>query len=96
MPTLTLTQAAVDKLKARQAGGSYWDSQLPGFGLGIAASRRGKDEETARRTWQVLCIGWAASWFLRRSGPWRKSRMWPTPARSRAQACRSASRHSPG
>ena len=26
----------------------------------------------------MLCIGWAASCFFRRSGPWRKSRMSPT------------------
>ena len=55
MPTLTLTQAAVDRLRAPTTGRvEYWDSQLPGFGLPIAAPRRGKDEETARRTWQAL------------------------------------------
>jgi hypothetical protein len=50
MPTLKLTQAAVDRLRAPTSGRvEYWDSQLPGFGLRIAAPWRGKDEETARR-----------------------------------------------
>jgi integrase len=47
MPTLKLTQAAVDKLKPPAAGRvEYWDSQLPGFGLRVS--------DTGRKTWQVL------------------------------------------
>jgi integrase len=52
MPTLKLTQAAVERLKPPVTGRlEYWDSQLPGFGLRIAAPRQGKP---ARRTWQVF------------------------------------------
>lgn len=41
MPTIKLTQAAVDKLKApKGARIEYWDNQLPGFGLRIAPSGR--------------------------------------------------------
>jgi integrase len=47
MPTLKLTQAAVDKLKPPVTGRvEYWDSQLPGFGLRVS--------DTGRKTWQAL------------------------------------------
>src|ERR1700720_1916297 len=47
MPTLKLTQAAVDKLKPPATGRvEYWDSQLPGFGLRVS--------DTGRKTWQAL------------------------------------------
>ena len=55
MPRLKLTQAAVDKLRAPSSGrAEYWDSQLPGFGLRISASRPGRIEKDGRRTWQVM------------------------------------------
>ena len=38
MPTLKLTQAAVERLKPPASGRvEYWDSQLPGFGLRVSA-----------------------------------------------------------
>jgi integrase len=47
MPTLKLTQPAVEKLKAPPMGRiEYWDNQLPGFGLRIS--------ETGRKTWVVM------------------------------------------
>jgi integrase len=47
MPTLKLTQAAVDKLKPPARGRiEVWDSLLPGFGLRIS--------DTGRKTWQAL------------------------------------------
>ena len=47
MPTLKLTQVAVDKLKPPATGRvEYWDSQLPGFGLRVS--------DTGRKTWQAL------------------------------------------
>jgi integrase len=47
MPTIKLTQPAVEKLKAPSSGRiEYWDNQLPGFGLRIS--------ETGRRTWVVM------------------------------------------
>lgn len=47
MPTIRLTQVAVDKLAAPKAGRlEFFDSHLPGFGLRIAAS--------GHRTWQVF------------------------------------------
>ena len=47
MPTLKLTQPAIEKLKAPSTGRiEYWDNQLPGFGLRIS--------ETGRKTWVVM------------------------------------------
>ena len=47
MPTLKLTQAAVEKLKPPASGRiEVWDSQLPGFGLRIS--------DTGRKTWQAF------------------------------------------
>jgi hypothetical protein len=47
MPNLKLTQAAVERLKPPASGRiEAWDSQLPGFGLRIAAS--------GLKTWQAL------------------------------------------
>jgi integrase len=52
MPTLKLTQAAVDKLKPPASGRiEIWDSQLPGFGLRISAPRPRKP---AGRVWQAF------------------------------------------
>jgi hypothetical protein len=53
MPTLKLTQAAVERLKPPASGRiEYWDSHLPGFGLRISAPRPGSKE--GRRTWQAF------------------------------------------
>jgi integrase len=47
MPTLKLTQAAVNNLKPPARGRiEVWDSQLPGFGLRIS--------DTGRKTWQAF------------------------------------------
>ena len=47
MPNLKLTQAAVERLKPPPSGRiEAWDSQLPGFGLRIAAS--------GLKTWQAF------------------------------------------
>src|SRR5215831_2779445 len=47
MPSLKLTQAAVERLKPAPSGRiEAWDSQLPGFGLRIAAS--------GLKTWQAF------------------------------------------
>jgi hypothetical protein len=47
MPTIKLTQPAIEKLKALPSGRiEYWDNQLPGFGLRIS--------ETGRKTWVVM------------------------------------------
>ena len=47
MPTLKLTQAAVERLKPPTSGRiEVWDSQLPGFGLRIS--------DTGRKTWQAF------------------------------------------
>jgi hypothetical protein len=47
MPTLKLTQAAVERLKPPASGRiEVWDSQLPGFGLRVS--------ETGRKTWQAF------------------------------------------
>lgn len=47
MPTLKLTQAAVNNLKPPERGRiEVWDSQLPGFGLRIS--------DTGRKTWQAF------------------------------------------
>jgi len=52
MPTLKLTQAAVERLKPPATGRvEYWDSQCPGFGLGVSAPAKGRE---GRKTWQVL------------------------------------------
>ena len=49
---MKLTQVAVDRLKPPATGRvEYWDSQLPGFGLRIAAPRAGHD---GRKTWQAM------------------------------------------
>lgn len=49
MPVLKLTQLAVERLKPPQKGRvEYWDSQLSGFGLRIAAARPGRDP---RKVW---------------------------------------------
>src|SRR5271155_1335514 len=50
MPTLKLTQAAVERLKPPASGRvEIWDSQLPGFGLRIS--------DRGRKTWQALYRG---------------------------------------
>jgi integrase len=47
VPTLKLTQPAVERLKPPASGRvEYWDSQLPGFGLRISAS--------GRKSWVVM------------------------------------------
>jgi integrase len=47
MPTIKLTQPAIEKLKAPTSGRiEYWDNQLPGFGLRIS--------DTGRKTWVVM------------------------------------------
>jgi integrase len=47
MPTLKLTQAAVERLKPPSSGRiEVWDSQLPGFGVRIS--------DTGRKTWQAF------------------------------------------
>src|SRR6266852_3740977 len=52
MPKMKLTQAAVDRMKPPASGRvDYWDSQLPGFGLRVAAPRLGHDP---RKTWQAM------------------------------------------
>lgn len=52
MPTMKLTQAAVERLKPPATGRvEYWDSQLPGFGLRVAAPRAGHE---GRKTWQAM------------------------------------------
>jgi hypothetical protein len=52
MPTLKLTQLAVDRLKPPASGRvEYWDSQLPGFGLRVAAGAPSRDP---RKTWQAM------------------------------------------
>jgi integrase len=52
MPTIRLTQIAVDRLKPPATGRvEYWDNQLPGFGLRVAAPRPGQE---GRKTWQVM------------------------------------------
>jgi integrase len=52
MPTLKLTQAAVEKLSPPASGRiEVWDSLLGGFGLRISAPLAGKP---ARRVWQVM------------------------------------------
>lgn len=53
MPTLKLTQAAVDRLKPPANGRvEYWDSQLPGFGLRVSAPRPGSKD--GRKIWQAF------------------------------------------
>jgi integrase len=52
MPTMKLTQPAVDRLKPPASGRmEYWDNQCPGFGLRVSAPSRGGD---GRKTWQVM------------------------------------------
>jgi integrase len=53
MPKLKLTQLAVERGCKPSATGriEYWDSQLPGFLLRVAAPRAG---EEVRKTWQVM------------------------------------------
>jgi integrase len=53
MPILKLTQLAVERGCKPPANGrvEYWDSQLPGFGLRVAAPLVGRE---ARKTWQVM------------------------------------------
>jgi integrase len=47
LPTIKLTQPAVEKLKPPVSGRiEYWDSQLPGFGLRIS--------ESGRKTWVAM------------------------------------------
>jgi integrase len=47
MPTIRLTQRAVESLKPPKAGRiEYWDSYLPGFGLRVA--------ESGRKTWVAM------------------------------------------
>jgi hypothetical protein len=53
MPTLKLTQVAVERLKPPASGRvEYWDSQLPRFGLRISAPRPGST--AGRRVWQAF------------------------------------------
>ena len=53
MPTLKLTQPAVERLKPPASGRvEFWDSQLPGFGLRISAPRPGRQD--GRKTWQAM------------------------------------------
>lgn len=53
MPRIKLTQAAVDKLRPPASGRvEYWDTQLAGFGLRVAAPRSGSRE--GRKTWQAM------------------------------------------
>jgi integrase len=50
MPKMTFTQLAVERLKPPAAGRiTYWDRNLPGFGLRVAAPRPGARE--GRKTW---------------------------------------------
>jgi integrase len=53
MPKLKLTQLSVERGCKPPASGrvEYWDNQLPGFGLRVAAARDGRE---ARKTWQVM------------------------------------------
>jgi integrase len=52
MPKIKLTQIAIERLKPPAAGRvEFWDSQLPGFGLRVAAPR---DGQPGRKTWQVM------------------------------------------
>jgi integrase len=52
MPTIKLTQAAVDKLKPPAAGRvEFWDSQCPGFGLRVSAPAR---NGAGRKTWVAM------------------------------------------
>jgi integrase len=52
MPTIKLTQPAVERLKPPPSGRvEYWDSQCPGFGLRVSAPAKGQE---GRKTWQVL------------------------------------------
>jgi integrase len=52
MPTLKLTQAAVERLSPPASGRTeYWDSLLGGFGMRISAPQAGKP---ARRVWQCM------------------------------------------
>lgn len=52
MPTMKLTQVAVERLPPPASGRiEYWDTQLPGFGLRVAAPRAGHD---GRKSWQVM------------------------------------------
>jgi integrase len=47
MPTIKLTQPAIERLKPPASGRvEYWDSQLPGFGLRIS--------ESGRKTWVAM------------------------------------------
>jgi integrase len=46
MPTIKLTQAAVEKLKPHAESVTYWDNQCPGFGLRISPRDR--------RTWIAM------------------------------------------
>ena len=54
MPSrIAFTQAAVERLKPPAAGRAvHWDTLLPGFGLRVAAPRKGSRE--ARKTWIAM------------------------------------------
>src|SRR5258708_4318525 len=55
MPTIKLTQAAVERLKPPAKGRvEYWDSTLPGFGLRVSAPAAGRDDGAGRKVWQVM------------------------------------------
>src|SRR5580704_6190110 len=55
MPTIRLTQTAVDRLRPPAQGRvEYWDSTLPGFGLRVSAPRPGHESEGGRKVWQVM------------------------------------------
>jgi hypothetical protein len=63
MPTIRLTQRAVETLKPPATGRvEYWDSHLPGFGLRVAGS--------GRKTW-VRCTVSTVSSSGRPLGLWR-------------------------
>jgi len=52
LPSIRLTQAAVDKLRPPAEGRvDYWDNQLPGFGLRVSAARPGLP---AGKSWCVM------------------------------------------
>lgn len=52
MPSLKLTQMAVERLKPAASGRvEYWDTVLPGFGLRISPARPG---QPPRRIWQCM------------------------------------------
>src|SRR5687767_11534298 len=54
MPTIKFTVRTIDALKPAPSGRvDYWDADLPGFGLRIAAPPPGK-VTAPRKTWNIL------------------------------------------